>query len=339
MRFGRTMRAIVAAEGSTGMRILVVDDATDSRELTEAALASAGYTDVVTAGSAWDAMKVLDIGRTADDTTGADLVLLDIVMPEMDGIEACARIRADRRYADIPIIMVTSLDDMGALANAFVAGANDYIIKPINRIELAARVRSALKVKAELERRQARERELLTFLSTWGDRRANLWIDEATGLFVGEIAEAYITAGAEHAHDDVVSVIALELDRFDAYRAAHGEAAGQDMLARVARAVRGIAGTVGIIPAAYRNGMIVLVAPDLDATAARQLGETLCTTVSRMRLSNAASTAADRVTASVAAVTGHVRRGVDRICLLTQAIAKVQDVIAAGGNRVLALSV
>ena len=120
-------------------------------------------------------------------------MLLDIVMPEMDGVEACARIRNDPRYADLPIIMVTSLDDMNSLANAFVAGATDYVTKPVNRVELVARVRAALRLKQELDRRQARERELLTFLSSWGDRRASLLIDEATGLFVGEAAEAYLT--------------------------------------------------------------------------------------------------------------------------------------------------
>src|SRR6266700_6247651 len=153
------------------MRVLVVDDVADSRDLTEAALLAAGYTEVVTADSAWEALKTLDIGRTVDEAPSFDLVLLDIIMPEMDGIEACARIRGDHRYADIPIIMVTSLDDMGALANAFVAGANDYVTKPVNRVELAARVRSALKLKSELDRRQHRERELLAFLSSWGDRR------------------------------------------------------------------------------------------------------------------------------------------------------------------------
>ena len=105
--------------------ILVVDDAEDSRELTEAALLSAGYNDVVTAGSAWEAMKILDIGRLNETRPSVDLVLLDIIMPEIDGIEACARIRSDPRYADFPIIMVTSLADMDSLANAFVAGGTN----------------------------------------------------------------------------------------------------------------------------------------------------------------------------------------------------------------------
>ena len=109
---------------------------------------SAGYTDIVTAASGWEALKILDVGRTTDEEPPVDVVLLDIVMPEMDGVEVCARIRNDPRYADLPIIMVTSLDDMNSLANAFVAGATDYVTKPVNRVELVARVRAALQAQA-----------------------------------------------------------------------------------------------------------------------------------------------------------------------------------------------
>jgi PleD family two-component response regulator len=220
-----------------------------------------------------------------------------------------------------------------------VAGATDYVTKPINRVELVARVRSALKLKAELDRRQARERELLSFLSTWGDRRATLWIDEATGLFVGEVAEAYLIAENRHKADNTVSIFCLALDRFDLYRSAKGEEASQSVLARVAQAVRGLAATIGIIAAAYRNGMIVLVAPECGADAARQLGEALRNAVARLRVPNTEAIAADHVTATVAAVTGKVQRGVDRVHLLTLAISNVQNAAAAGGNRVLAVSI
>ncbi len=190
-------------------------------------------------------------------------------MPEIDGIEACARIRNDPRYVDLPIIMVTSLDDMDSLANAFVAGATDYITKPLNRVELLARVRSALKLKAELDRRQARERELLQFMSSWGDRRASHWIDEATGLFVGEVAEAYLIAAANFpARGSMTSVIALAIDRLDAYRTTQGEAAAAGILAQVARrcAVRRPRRSASS-PPPIASGVIVLVVPEAAARA------------------------------------------------------------------------
>ncbi|MGB6535331.1 MAG: response regulator, partial [Xanthobacteraceae bacterium] len=298
------------------MRILLVDDAEDSRDLTEAALLSAGYDDIVTAASGWEALKILDVGSMTEPAS-FDLMLLDIVMPEMDGVEACARVRNDARYADLPIIMVTALDDMDSLANAFVAGATDYITKPVNRVELVARVRAALRLKQELDRRQARERELLGFLSNWGDRRASTLIDEATGLFVGEAAEAYLTAAGDGNREQMVSILALMLDRLDVYRSVNGEGAVKNVLAQVARAVRRLAGTVGLVAAAYRNGTIILVAPELAASAAREFGETLCATVAKLQLPNSEAVASDHVTASVAAVTGRAKLAVDRVHLLT----------------------
>jgi PleD family two-component response regulator len=321
------------------MRILIVEDSEDSRDLTEGVLLSGGYDDIVTAASGWEALKTLDVGCNSDAHPSVDIVLLDIVMPEMDGVETCARIRNDPRYADLPIIMVTSLDDMGSLNNAFVAGATDYVAKPVNRVELIARVRAALRLKAELDRRQERERELLGFLSSWGNRRASVWIDEATGLFVGEVAEAYLTSATGYESNEAISILALTIDRIDGYRSAHGDIAANGVLAQVARAVRRLAANIGIVAASYHNGMIILVAPEFGAKSARELGETLHSTVSKLRLPNSESIASNYVTASVAAVTGQVKRSIDRVHLLTQAIAKVEDATAAGGNRVLALTV
>jgi PleD family two-component response regulator len=323
----------------TTMRILVVDDSEDALDLTEGTLLSAGYKDVITASSATDALGILDVGRPTDEDSAFDLVLLDIAMPVMDGIEACARIRNDPRYVDLPIIMVTARDDTDSLANAFVAGATDYVTKPVNRIELVARARAALKLKAEFDRRQARERELHTFICNWGDRCATRWIDEATGLFVGEAAEAYLSAATKHQRDETISILALSLDRYDAYRSVHGEAASQRILAQVARALSRITESIGVIAAAYHNGTIILIAPEVDARSACELGETLRATVSKLRLPNSESVLSDHVTASVAAITGRVRRGIDRVQLLTQAVAKLQDAAGAGGNRVVALTI
>lgn len=321
------------------MRILVIDDSEDSRDLTEGALLSAGYTDIITANSGWEALKLLDVGRTTTEKPTVDVALLDIVMPEMDGVETCARIRNDARYADLPIIMVTSLDDMNSLSNAFVAGANDYVTKPVNRVELIARVRAALKLKQELERRQAREVELLSFLSNWGDRRAGLWVDETTGLFVGEVAEAYLATACGCRSGEEISILALMLDRFDVYSAANGEVAARGVLAEVSRAVRRLAATVGVVAASYRNGMFILVAPEVGTNAARELGEALRATIAKLHLPNSESVASDYVTASVVALTGQVKRAVDRVHLLTQAVSRVQDASGAGGDRVMAVTI
>ncbi len=320
------------------MRILIVDDSEDSRDITEAALVSAGYRDVVGADSAWSAFKYLDIGNANNaPAVPVDIVLLDILMPEVDGIETCARIRSDERYADVPIIMVTSLADMDSLSNAFIAGANDYITKPINRIELLARVRASLKLKAELARRQEREKQLLAFVSNWGDRRSELWIDQVTGLFVGEVAEAYLAATPTQRGREPISVITLAVDRLEACRAADGEAAANAILARVAAAIRGTAATMGTIAACYRNGVFVVVAPGYDNTAAVKLGEALRGAVARLALANGEAVAADHVTVSVAVNSGYVTQEAERIKLLTQAIGSIQNAGERGGDEVIAM--
>lgn len=330
--------AAANTETEPDINILVVDDSKDQRELTEAALRSAGYNDVRSAASANEAFKILDIGRNSSDGTDpVDIVLLDIVMPETDGIEACAYIRSQKRYEDLPIIMITSLDDMGSLASAFVAGANDYITKPLNRIELLARVRAALKLKDELEQRRERERELLNFLSSWGDRRATLWIDEATGLFVGEVAEAYLTSGSEHDGDDLVSVITLAIDRLDVAKDSQSEKIARAIYLQAAKAVRAALATVGVVAASYRNGLIVIIAPDFGPSSGKKLAQSMCAAIARLGIDNQEFIASGQVTASAAVVTGRVKRGPERVKLLMQAIASVERSTADGGNRVVSM--
>ena len=320
------------------MDILVVDDSEDARELTEAILRSAGYQSVRGVPSAGEAFHVLGLGNAQfDGAPAVDVVLLDIVMPEMDGIEACARIRSHATYQDVPIIMVTSLDDMESLANAFIAGANDYISKPVNRIELTARVRAALKLKSELEQRRARERELLGFLSGWGDRRSTVLIDEATGLFTGEVAEAYLAAGARLDGAEMLSVITVLIDRLDAVRNGQGEGAARAIQAKVAAAIRPVAASIGVVAACYRNGLIVIVAPDTGAADAAKLAQTVRAAIARLAIPNREFVTSDRVTASAAVVSARVQGGSERVKLLMKAIAGVQRSSAAGGDRMMSM--
>lgn len=317
------------------MHILIIDDSEDQRDVAEAMLLAAGYLQISAVASAMEAYGFLGLGESeSQQQHSVDLILLDVLMPEIDGIEACARIRNDPRQSDVPIIMVTTLADMDSLANAFIAGATDYIAKPLNRVELLARARSALRLKSELDRRKARERELLEFMSSWGYRRASPWIDDATGLFVGEVAEAYLIAAPDFPSGGDTSVIAIAIDRVDAYRATQGDAAVASIMVLVASAVRATIATIGVVAATYRNGLIVVIVPELKAKAATDLGEALRASVSKLHIANSESIAANYVTVSVAVVTGKVNRWVDRVDLLTRAVSGVPRIVAAGGNRV-----
>ncbi|MGH7232280.1 MAG: response regulator [Nitrospiraceae bacterium] len=144
------------------MAILIVDDSVDAQRLLQSVLKSAGHQPLLTAGSMVEAFAQLPNRAVPGVASEVDLILLDIDMPEVDGIETCRRMKADQRFCDAPIIMVTSNTKDQALADAFQAGAIDYITKPFRRVELLARVRSALALKRETDARKARETELVT---------------------------------------------------------------------------------------------------------------------------------------------------------------------------------
>ncbi|HEY1013797.1 MAG TPA: response regulator [Herpetosiphonaceae bacterium] len=142
------------------MKICLVDDAAAQRLVLASVLKASGYADLLALPSAAEAFAALGLDQPGQDP-GVDLILMDISMPGIDGIEACARIKAAEHLSDIPIIMVSASTESEDLERAFAAGAMDYITKPINKVELLARVRSALKLKHEMDRRKAHERELL----------------------------------------------------------------------------------------------------------------------------------------------------------------------------------
>ncbi len=127
--------------------ILVVDDIPDNFDVIEALLDSGDYT-LYYASCGQDALESLD--RFAPD-----LILLDVMMPVMDGFEVCQRIKAMPQWQSVPIIMVTALSGKENLSRCLAAGADDFICKPIEVIELQARVKSMLRIKKQHDRIQS----------------------------------------------------------------------------------------------------------------------------------------------------------------------------------------
>ena len=143
------------------MAILIVDDSRDEQELLSTRLQAAGYGSLMVADSAEAAFGILGQETAGKRAGEVDLILMDIMLPGLDGLEACRRITATAWLQDIPIIVITVKTDEQDLLAAFAAGAMDYIRKPVNSAELIARVSSALILREERATRKAREQELL----------------------------------------------------------------------------------------------------------------------------------------------------------------------------------
>ncbi|MFM7302902.1 MAG: response regulator, partial [Alphaproteobacteria bacterium] len=124
-------------------RVLVVDDSLPNRKLLEARLQDE-YFEVLGAASAAEAI-------TLAQRWSPDIILLDVLMPVMDGFEACRRLKAQPATAHIPVVMVTSLNDQSERVRGLDAGADDFLVKPVDQATLFARLRALLRVKQVLD--------------------------------------------------------------------------------------------------------------------------------------------------------------------------------------------
>ncbi len=134
-------------------RLLIADDNQQNRELLEAYLGDDGYEIAM----ACDGQETLDMVQSF----GPDLVLLDIMMPRLSGYEVCQQLKDADATQDIPILMVTALNEMGDIERAVEAGCDDFLTKPVNRLELTTRVRSLLRVRQLTDQRD----RLLAYLA------------------------------------------------------------------------------------------------------------------------------------------------------------------------------
>ncbi|AOY14558.1 response regulator [Bacillus sp. ABP14] len=142
------------------MSILIVDDNPVNIFVIKKILKQAGYQDLVSLNSAQELFEYIHFGKDSSRHNEIDLILLDIMMPEIDGLEVCRRLQKEEKFKDIPIIFVTALEDANKLAEALDIGAMDYITKPINKVELLARMRVALRLKSELNWHKEQEENL-----------------------------------------------------------------------------------------------------------------------------------------------------------------------------------
>lgn len=129
----------VPDSGTKTSRILIADDNQQNCELLDAYLSDEGY-EIAMASDGQETLEKVAAWRP-------DLILLDIMMPKLSGYEVCEQLKNDQQFRNIPILMVTALNERGDIEKAVLAGCDDFLSKPVNSLELKTRVRSLLRVR------------------------------------------------------------------------------------------------------------------------------------------------------------------------------------------------
>jgi adenylate cyclase len=197
--------------------ILIVDDTAENRDILQMRLESQGY-EVVTAVDGEDGLAKLRACQP-------DLVLLDVMMPKLDGFEVCRRVKADAGLPFIPIILVTAKTDSKDVVTGLEAGGDDYLTKPIDHAALTARVRSMLRIKTLHDKVQAQAAELADWSRTLEARVATQMkeIERTSRLkrfLPPQIAELVVGQGDERilqSHRREIVAVMCDLRGFTAF--------------------------------------------------------------------------------------------------------------------------
>ena len=231
-------------------RILVVDDHEDNVELLRVRLEAWGYT----VDTATDGKEALD----RVDAVAPDLILLDVMMPSIDGNEVARRIKQNPMLPFIPIIMQTALDSTESKVEGLEAGADDYITKPIEFAELKARVRSMLRIKRLQEELEERERQLLEA----NERLRHMSrTDGLTGLENRRSIERQLDMMFAHGQRlaEPLSCVMCDIDRFKQVNDEHGHHAGDAVLKQYAAILKKAAREIDVVGRYGGEEFIVLL--------------------------------------------------------------------------------
>jgi diguanylate cyclase (GGDEF)-like protein len=221
--------SLAAGEMPRKNKILVVDDVPVNVQLLTTYLTSVGY-EVVTAR---DGQEALD--QVA--ATLPDLILLDVMMPKLNGFEVCERLKSDPVTRIIPVIMVTALNEIEDKIKATESGADDFVSKPFNKLELLTRVKSLLRIKQLHDELSAKVREL----ELARERLRQLAItDGLTGLYNHRYFKEHLEQELYRAsrHQSRVSVVMVDIDHFKKFNDTYGHPAGDAILRAIARLLK-----------------------------------------------------------------------------------------------------
>lgn len=317
--------------------ILIVDDSEEVRSLACSILKEAGFTNVAGAASAREALTLLGGGNGRPPF---EMVLMGLGTSGTDGISATSRLKADERLRDIPVILVTPDREPGNLEAAFAAGAVDYVARPLNRAELVARVRSALRLKGEIDHRKARESELAEAKRYLEEANKNLLKlasqDGLTGIanrrrFDEALAQEWRRAARDATP---LGLVMADIDHFKSYNDIHGHPMGDTCLKRVAATLADTLARPADLVARYGGEEFALLLPGTDLAGTAAIAEKARAAVERLGIPHQGLSPCPGVTISAGAASLVPARGGSSAALVAAADQALYQAKHAGRNRV-----
>ena len=290
-------------------RVLIVDDAPSNLAILTETLRA--HYDIRIASSGYEALRLVD-------ENPPDLILLDIVMPDLDGYEVCRRLKERAATRNIPIIFLTSKGEVADETLGLALGAVDYIIKPISVPIVQARVRTHVELK--------RRGDLLEALSMR---------DGLTGIpnrrFFDDCLDRAWRQGLRTARP--LSLLMADIDYFKDYNDTYGHMAGDECLKLVARTLTGVLNRPCDLAARFGGEEFTVVLEDTDVAGALHVAETMRAAVQDLGLPHAGSHIAPMVTISLGAACSVPTATSTPEALLCLADRKLYEAKQAGRNR------
>ncbi|MBF0192336.1 MAG: diguanylate cyclase [Magnetococcales bacterium] len=264
---------------------------------------------------ATDGLKAVELAKAAQP----DLILLDVMMPDLDGYEVCARLKQERSTATIPVIFVTAMSNVDSEARGLELGAMDYITKPVSPPVVRARVRN------QIELKHARD-QLMRLAVT----------DALTGLsnrrhFDTELEREYLRLARTRG---LLSMILFDVDHFKAYNDTYGHLAGDDCLRRIGGVVLQTITRAADLGARYGGEEFVCILPETGYEGALRLTEKLREAISGLKIPHAKSSVSPYVSASLGVVTVRCIAGRSPLHVIALADEQLYAAKSGGRNRI-----
>ena len=326
--------------------VLIIDDMVNNIAVLEYFLKRAGYQ-----------VKVAQSGEEGINSAQKflpDLILLDVMMPEIDGYEVCSRLKSEAATQEIPIIFVSALSETEDKLKGFRVGAADYVTKPLRYEEVVARVETHIKLSKQQIQLQEQNRQLEKLKEQLLERTAQLEtanqtlkrlsnLDGLTQIANRRRLNEYLAESWGCALDQQrpISFIITDIDYFKLYNDTYGHQAGDDCLYQVAQAIQSVVREGSDLAARYGGEEFAVVLPRANTTTALQIALAIRHSIDKLAIPHKNSPVHQYITLSlgVSSVIPEVGTGI-RACAMVMAADKaLYQAKAQGRNRIVVRAV